>query len=245
MAPTTRKKAPRAQPWSRAKKKAMASAQRLTAKRPKAKGIKRESGSRRKAIPQAAAIVALAPCYNASALVTAFSCDTFGEIDFFAAAEELTRRCDHVRDNQTGRMEDMLVAQAHSLDVMFASLARRADMNIRHGEGGFLNATDTYMKLALRAQNQCRMTIETLATIKNPPVVFARQANIANNQQVNNGDAVPVAHAAETGKPQPEQSRLTHGERQSLDFGTQAQTGRSDTAMATVEEINGAENRGG
>ena len=33
------------------------------------------------------------------------------------------------------------------------------------------------------------MTLETLATIKNPPVVFARQANINNGgqQQVNNG----------------------------------------------------------
>jgi hypothetical protein len=44
------------------------------------------------------------------------------------------------------------------------------------------------MRLALRAQNQCRATLETLAAIKNPPVVFAKQANIANGpQQVNNG----------------------------------------------------------
>ena len=45
------------------------------------------------------------------------------------------------------------------------------------------------MRMAMKAQNQCRMTLETLATIKNPPVVFARQANINNGgqQQVNNG----------------------------------------------------------
>ena len=43
------------------------------------------------------------------------------------------------------------------------------------------------MRLALKAQGQCRATLETLATIKNPPVVFARQANIAQGpQQVNN-----------------------------------------------------------
>ena len=36
------------------------------------------------------------------------------------------------------------------------------------------------MKLALKAQNQCRMTLETLAAIKNPPVIYARQANFAN-----------------------------------------------------------------
>jgi len=46
---------------------------------------------------------------------------------------------------------------------------------------------EVHMRLALEAQNQCRMTLETLATIKNPPTVFARQANIAHRpQQVNN-----------------------------------------------------------
>jgi hypothetical protein len=43
------------------------------------------------------------------------------------------------------------------------------------------------MRYGLRAQAQCRATLETLAAIKNPPTVFARQANIANGpQQVNN-----------------------------------------------------------
>ena len=39
------------------------------------------------------------------------------------------------------------------------------------------------MRMAMKAQNQCRMTLETLATIKNPPVVFAKQANINNGGQ--------------------------------------------------------------
>jgi hypothetical protein len=35
--------------------------------------------------------------------------------------------------------------------------------------------------LALKAQSQCRATLETLAAIKNPqPVAFVRQANIAH-----------------------------------------------------------------
>jgi len=51
-----------------------------------------------------------------------------------------------------------------------------------------LEAADKYLRLALKAQGQCRATLETLAAIKNPPVVFARQANIAHGpQQVNNG----------------------------------------------------------
>jgi hypothetical protein len=48
------------------------------------------------------------------------------------------------------------------------------------------------MRLALKAQSQCRATLETLATVKNPPVLFAKQANIANGpQQVNNGTPAP------------------------------------------------------
>jgi hypothetical protein len=49
---------------------------------------------------------------------------------------------------------------------------------------------ENYMRMAMRAQNQCRMTLETLATIKNPPVVFAKQANINNGgqKQVNKPD---------------------------------------------------------
>jgi hypothetical protein len=46
--------------------------------------------------------------------------------------------------------------------------------------GEYVDAADTYMRLALRAQSQCRATLETLAAIKNPPVAFANQANIAH-----------------------------------------------------------------
>jgi hypothetical protein len=42
----------------------------------------------------------------------------------------------------------------------------------------------------MKAQSQCRATLETLAAIKAGPVVIARQANIAHGpQQVNNGVA--------------------------------------------------------
>jgi hypothetical protein len=53
---------------------------------------------------------------------------------------------------------------------------------------------DRYLRLALKAQSQSRATVETLATVKNPPVVYAKQANFAAGaQQVNNG--ISPAHA--------------------------------------------------
>jgi hypothetical protein len=46
---------------------------------------------------------------------------------------------------------------------------------------------EAFMRLALKAQAQCRATLETLATIKNPPIVYANQANVTTGpQQINN-----------------------------------------------------------
>ena len=73
-------------------------------------------------------------------------------------------------------------------------MARRAAANM----GEYLPATETYLRLALKAQSQCRATLETLAAIKNPPIIFAEQANVTTGpQQINNGATVaPRAPAA-------------------------------------------------
>ena len=67
-------------------------------------------------------------------------------------------------------------------------LARRATAQ------EYLKTWEAYLRMAMKAQNQCRMTLETLAMIKNPPTVFAKQANInhGGQQQVNNGAAPPA-----------------------------------------------------
>ncbi len=47
---------------------------------------------------------------------------------------------------------------------------------------------ERYMKLALKAQSQCRSTLQAISKIKNPMIVgYVRQANVAYGpQQVNN-----------------------------------------------------------
>jgi hypothetical protein len=59
----------------------------------------------------------------------------------------------------------------------------------RASQQGYLKQWEAVLRMALKAQNQCRMTLETLAMLKNPtPTVIARQANITTGpQQVNNG----------------------------------------------------------
>ncbi len=141
------------------------------------------------------------------------------------------------------RGETMLTAQAHTLDAIFNNLARRAAQNM----GEYMQACDTYLKLALRVQSQCRATWETLATIKNPPVVgYVKQANIAHgHQQINNAPSTTseVPHARENPNLQNKLLEETDGER--LDPVTTGTTGRTDPAMATLGEVDRTEDING
>lgn len=174
--------------------------------------------------------LAVSPCFTGALTATTFS-RAFGDVGLTETTDVLQKRAERVHGGDLREVETTLVAQAAALNAVFTDLARRAALNM----GEYMGAVETYMRLALRAQNQCRMTLETLATIKNPPVVFAKQANIAHgHQQVNNG--IP-AHAGETEGAQTELSRLGHEQGQSLDGGAAAAAGGSHTAMATVEAI--------
>ena len=77
----------------------------------------------------------------------------------------------------------MLTAQSIAIDSIFGHLVSRSFKNL----GEYINASETYMKLALKAQSQCRTTLETLAMIKNPQP-YVKQQNVAYNQQVNNAE---------------------------------------------------------
>lgn len=150
---------------------------------------------------------------------------------------------DHLRDQagavQGGSLaapEAMLMNQATALQSLFARL-------VESGMGQSLRAnTEMFLKLGLRAQNQCRATLETLAAIKNPPVVFAKQANITNGpQQVNNGIDAPRVRENKI-----EQTKLleaTPNER--LDFGEKAKASGTNQAMATVGAVHRAKDNSG
>lgn len=91
------------------------------------------------------------------------------------------------------------------------------------------------LRLALKAQSNCRATAEALAAIQNPPTVFARQANIANGpQQINNG--TPSSRARKS-TFEPNELLEANGER--LDRGTQSTTGDCDQELAAVGATTG------
>jgi hypothetical protein len=177
--------------------------------------------------------VAASPHFGAAGSIIHYGKVDMGELSITDLVRVLKEQADTIKGGDLGNIEAMLGSQATALNVMFAELARRAALNM----GEYLDATETYLKLALRAQSQCRATLETLAAIKNPPVVFAKQANIAHGpQQVNNG-SIPFAYAEQIEKPQTELLEQDHGEW--LDTGTAAAAGGSNQAMATVETIHG------
>ena len=175
------------------------------------------------------------PEVNAAATIQKFTGDNH-EVN--ALARELSTQVAAVNSGDLKRAEGMLISQAHTLDELFNSLARRAHGNMTEG---YLSATETYLRLALKAQSQCRATLETLVQVKNPPVVYARQANIANGpQQVNNG--IP-SQAREIEK----QPNKLSGDGNELLSNTEASafTGGVDTPMETVGAIDWAEVKSG
>ena len=134
----------------------------------------------------------------------------FPNVDVTAFAAEVRVHADAVKRGDLSRGEEMLTAQAHSLNSLFYSLANRSAAN---SKGGYLDAAAAYMKLAMRAQSQCRSTWEAVAEIKNPrQVAFVTQANMGQNVQVNNaavGSAPP---------PRAEHFEMTHTEQSGGDL---------------------------
>jgi hypothetical protein len=73
----------------------------------------------------------------------------------------------------------LLAAQAITLDSMFTELARRAALNM----GDYINAAEIYGRLALRAQANCRATLETLAKLHQPREQTVRHVHINEGGQ--------------------------------------------------------------
>ena len=176
----------------------------------------------------------LQPIFQAACVVKSFNVGKDGSgPDLTTLIRQLGKQVGAVIGGDLGRAEEMLIVQAHSLDAIFCDLARRAALNA----GVYMGTCETYLRLALKAQSQCRATLETLAAIKNPPVIYARQANVTTGpQQVNNG--VP----SQAREIESQQSKLSGVGNELLpDTRAPALAGRVDSQVATVGEINRAE----
>lgn len=173
------------------------------------------------------------PTINAA--VTAFNFHPMKEgANISDLVDELGKQALTVREGCMDRPEAMLVAQAHALDAIFTAMSHKAAMNM---SAGYLPATETYLRMALKAQSQCRATLEALSEIKNPRApTFIKQQNVAQQQQVNNGSSKPAPAHEKDITPSNELLGVSHDER--MDSRTAGTTGRIDSDMATVGAVN-------
>ena len=151
-------------------------------------------------------------------------------VDITATLENIEQAAARVNRGDFGHAEAPLTAQTVTLNALFTCLAQAS---------AYIDHFDRYLRLALKAQSQCRTTFEALALLKNPPV-FARQANIASQQVVNDGTMVAGSRAGDSSTAQ-NGLLEAHGER--LDGGeTDGASGR-DTALAPVGTLRRASDR--
>ena len=160
-----------------------------------------------------------------------------GKQDPLALLDEMRVLTKAVTEGDMREPERMLMGQAVALQAMFANLANRAAMNL--GEKPV--TMERYLRLALKAQSQCRATLETLAAIKNPPLVIAKQANVTTGpQQINNG----ISSVSGTRENESAQSKLLEADDgQRLDKGTTGAAIGAHPAMAPVGTLDGAAHR--
>ena len=135
-----------------------------------------------------ASCTTITPSVGAALSIKAFGAKFGDQISSAGLTKALREQIKAVTDGDLNRVDAMLVTQAYTLDAIFNELAQRAAANM----GEYMNATDLYLRLALKAQSQCRATLETLAEIKYPKsATFVRQQNVGINQQVNNSESTP------------------------------------------------------
>ena len=153
-----------------------------------------------------------------------------GETDLSDMVKDLRERIDKIKAGDMSSVEAMLYGQAKVLETMFTCLSRRAANNNN------LKQIQVNLTLALKAQSQCRATLEALAEIKNPrPVQFVKQANMTTGpQQINNGSTAQSPAGISQSKPN-KLLEANHGQR--LDTRTQGQAGQVDQAVEAVEAI--------
>jgi len=162
------------------------------------------------------------------------------KLDFHGLTIALSEQTEMIINGDLKQCEAMLAAQVHTLDNLFNSLARLTLYNMDKPS----ETVDRILRLSLKAQSQCRATIETLSMIKNPPnPTFIRQANVAHNQQINNGAQVLHGSRARENKKQPNEllEDKDHGQR--LDTTTTGTTSAVNPEMETVGAVNGAANK--
>ena len=116
---------------------------------------------------------AVDPCVTSSMVVSAFWQEArVSEIDPKAGYDAIRDEADAVRDGVMTSAQATLVGQALALNAIFAELARRGAAALNRPG----NAAEKYLRLAMKAQSQCRATLNVLSDFAEGPDAEERPA---------------------------------------------------------------------
>jgi hypothetical protein len=211
----------------------MTISKKLTKQKTQTLNIKNDKG---KSDQRKMAEVQLSPTILNTVTTQCLTKSIIGEVDLTEAIEVMKEKSEKIIAGDLSELESTLTAQIISLNVIFNALARKST------NCEFMSQMETNMRLALKAQTQCARSIEVLAALKNPPIVFAKQANIAHgHQQVNNG-VQPTTHAGKTINSSNE--LLNEADNATLDTRGTPETSNINQELAAVEAVNGSKDTG-
>lgn len=132
---------------------------------------------------QAVARKLLQPNFKNGAVASAFTHKMIGEEIELPGLADFAREVQSIgskaAEGDLAFVSRMLAAQAVTLDSMYAELARRAASNM----GEYTDASERYMRLALRAQTNCRTTLESLAKLHQPREQTVRHVHVNEGGQ--------------------------------------------------------------
>lgn len=166
-------------------------------------------------------------------VLQAFAQSQLGDVDLAEAFSAMRATAGVVHGGDLKPVEAMLMAQATSLNSIFCELARRA------ANQEYLPQFQAHLTLALKAQAASRATLQALAEVKNPRTpTFVRQANIAHNQQINQGAASARTEKLAT-SPNGLLEDPQHGN--FVDPGAASTPGRADPVLAPVGALDRAD----
>ncbi|WP_123906238.1 hypothetical protein [Sphingorhabdus sp. YGSMI21] len=135
--------------------------------------------------------------------------------DLTETVDIMAEACAKVRTNDLSDQRDILTSQAMALDAIFTAMVLRSENNLKD----YFDASQRFMRMAMKAQAQCRTTIEALDRLARGGEQVIKhvhvdnrggQAVIADNVQTGgqNGKIEKQPHAvAALGIPDPQSVR--------------------------------------
>lgn len=134
-------------------------------------------------VPLATAAAILAPEFRHALLASQTHERVFGTMEGSPGrgdyAEAIGKVGDLAKRGELAFVSELLAAQALSLDNIFTETARRMALNM----GDYIGATETYARIAMKAQAQSRATLEALAKLHQPREQTVRHVHVNEGAQ--------------------------------------------------------------